>query len=65
MDEREWVLIARCRSCGINSVAEIDDDVRVIWPPIIHECDCDSAGPDDLRELRRTPALARSSSYLD
>lgn len=51
MKDRDWVLIAYCRSCGVDGVVEIADDHTMVWPVLIHEWDCERAEPQDLKEL--------------
>ncbi|TFB97010.1 hypothetical protein [Cryobacterium sp. HLT2-28] len=50
MRDRDWVLLAYCRSCGVYGTAVIDDDHRISWPDVVHEVDCDLAEQQDVRE---------------
>ncbi|MBG6056933.1 hypothetical protein RCH16_000119 [Cryobacterium sp. MP_M5] len=50
MKDRDWVLLAYCRSCGVYGTAVIGDDHRISWPEVVHELDCDLAEAQDARE---------------
>lgn len=50
MKDRDWVLLAYCRSCGVYGTAVVDDDRHVSWPEVVHELDCSLAEQQDARE---------------
>ncbi|MDJ0324599.1 hypothetical protein QMG61_12615 [Cryobacterium sp. PH31-AA6] len=50
MKDRDWVLLAYCRSCGVYGTAVIDDAHQISWPEVVHESDCELAESADTRE---------------
>ncbi|WP_134567949.1 hypothetical protein [Cryobacterium algoritolerans] len=50
MKDRDWVLLAYCRSCGVYGTAVVDDDRHVSWPEVVHELDGSLAERQDARE---------------
>lgn len=56
MKDSDWILIAYCRSCGIDGVVDLGVDRRIVWPVLIHEANCELAEPDDPKELRESHA---------
>ena len=52
MRQNDWVLTVHCRECGIGTTAHVGNDLRIVWPVIVHEGGCELADDEDLVESR-------------